>query len=931
LKILGVPITNSTTVMDNGKRIKEVEKEIRQLELEIGKITDDKEKKKKIQDKIDMNEQLLKGYLLLEKETNGSSNSGIDRRQTRASSKRPSNPSDITPLKKGKNDERNSKIDDEESYTTDDLYDATDPSEKSMEATYPIDVDANDDQPVKTDINIVGKRVEITQSQTKISAANTFENWIQIGPNGSPNKVKAKADTSDDKGKKKKGKVNQSLQVKAKVGGETNIEKDKRKKGNSKITPINTYKTSENQTKKSKDIEKSSTDKREEYNNTLPQRKLDFGINTKNNNNLDNHTDKKKGNVKEKEKNQTALNFKIAVTAGSFAIQEHTVRLRISWSGQQDGAGPLEKGQEIKRVLKSIALDLKEVDKDASILPWKETDDGCMLFNAGNIEEFNPLSATKYVDVPWYTKTFQKKMNHQNGIRITSRYDLRQFVDAWNKRSKEVKKTRTFISVKPAQMQGPSEYQLVGLLQGSVVNKDITLINKELRTITGIDDIEASWQTISQAGGADTKKLWERANQIAQQRSRKNSAMYERMKQQAAPNGLQVFVGDRFLVGEVRTKLYEAFGKEVDGKWPIWMDGSRMKFLPLSNRKIRNVAQIEKRLDWHIYQKATDEILFLEPMDIWTPIPGHETTTIGQHLHMLTSKDGTPIFRHIVHKWNSNPLINSWEITVRPEMVEEAVNILKGLKSQLHTTYGNDILNLFPTKQKGLNESVGYHQKQYPQYINEDDEIEKMIQDAGGSEDILDPGFKLFFMTDIAENSQNDESTMDLNSVDRSTATMKKKNKDKGRKECMELSDPEYCDESLATMSDMSSMAQSEKSVRFSVEIDKQEIKSEEGRKKKIQELLGKYHMTQKEYDKKATENPLMVETAVLMYYKRTNHMIRVMNCNLRLWRRQEMIQQVTKDKLASNPKSDETTKKIQDIPPTSKQIHETAAADLGS
>jgi len=356
-----------------------------------------------------------------------------------------------------------------------------------------------------------------------------------------------------------------------------------------------------------------------------------------------------------------------------------------------------------------------------------------------------------------------------------------------------------------------------------------------------------------------------------------------------------------------------------------------MKFLPLSNRKIRNVAQIEKRLDWHIYQKATDEILFLEPMNIWTPIPGHETTTIGQHLQMLTSKDGTPIFRHIVHKWNSNPLINSWEITVRPEMVEEAVNILKGLKSQLHTTYGNDILNLFPTKQKGLNESVSYHQKQYPQYINEDDEIEKMIQDAGGSEDILNPGFKLFFMTDTAENSQNDESTMDLNSVDRSTATMKKKTKDKVRKEFLELSDPEDCDDSLATMSNMSSMAQSEKSVRFSVEIDKQEIKSEEGRKKKIQELLGKYHITQTEYDKKATENPLMVETAVLMYYKRTNHMMRVMNCNLRLWRRQELIQQVMKDKLASNPKSDETTNKIQDIPPTSKQIHETAAADLGS
>ena len=128
-----------------------MEKENRQLEIEIGKITDDKEKKK-IQEKIDMNEQLLKGYLLLEKEPKGINNSGTDRRQTRASSKRPSNPSDITPLKKGKNDDRNSKVDDDESYTTDDLFDAPDHIEKSMEETEPIDVDANDDQPVKTDM-----------------------------------------------------------------------------------------------------------------------------------------------------------------------------------------------------------------------------------------------------------------------------------------------------------------------------------------------------------------------------------------------------------------------------------------------------------------------------------------------------------------------------------------------------------------------------------------------------------------------------------------------------------------------------------------------------------------------------------------------------------------------------------------------------------
>jgi len=384
---------------------------------------------------------------------------------------------------------------------------------------------------------------------------------------------------------------------------------------------------------------------------------------------------------------------------------------------------------------------------------------------------------------------------------------------------------------------------------------------------------------------------------------------------------------------EVRIKLYEAFGKEIDGKWPIWMDGSRMKFIPLSNRKIRNIAQIEKRLDWYIYQKVTDEILFLEPMDIWTPIPGHENTTIGQHLHMMTNKDDTPIFRHIIHKWTANALVNAWEITARPEMVEEAVQVLKGFKSELTSTYGSEILKLFPSKQIGLNASASFHHKAYSRYTNDDAEIEKMIQDAGGTEDILDPGFKLFFMADIADTSQNDDSTVDLNLVDKSTKTMKKNTKAKVRKDSLELSDQSADCESLATGSDVSSMAQSEKSVQFSVEIDKQEIKSEEERKKKIQ-----YQITQKEYDTKAAENHIMVQTTVLMYYKRTNHLIRVMNCLLRIWRRQKA-QQLTQTQVKlpnSNGDCDESSggnieiQQLTDNTSTLTQLTEMAAAALG-
>ena len=900
-------------MLDTCAMMKKMEEENLQLESVKGNLTDEKEKKE-IQIKIDVNEHLLKGLLLEQGRQNthkvvDDSSSKSNDTETRASIKRSSQNNPSTPLKKNKalGNDNSDKADVERDSNIEEMYDNADLNEKADEGNEINDVEHGEPH---NEIRMVGNHVEITQSPN--NRKDNLDGWIEVGPNGSP-KSKKESDTKKKGSQTKNGSTYQAAIIKAK------------RKVIAKVPKAGA-------TPRQKPAEESL------------QRKLDYGIS--NNAKTNQKTDKKTNdinktsnpvyqvNVKEREKNQATLSFASAVNSGSSAMQDFTIRVRISWNGQQKGVGPLEMGMEIKRILKTIALDLKEVDKDASILPWNGTDDGSPIFQSGNIEELNPLSAAKYVDVPWYTKIFlTNKIHHQNGIRITTRYNLRQFVDSWNKRSKEVKKTRMFISVKPAQMQGSAGYELVGLLQGSVGNKDIKMINDELREITGIEEIEASWQTISQAGGADTKKLWDRANQIALKKCTKNTSQYERLKQQAAPTGLQVYVGEKSMVSEVRVKLYEAFGKEIDGKWPEFKDGSRMKFLPLSNKKIKNIAQIEKRIDWHIYQKATDETLFLEPMDIWTPIPGAEDTTIGQYLHNMKNEAGKPIFRHIIHKWTANALDTAWEITARPEMVDEAVLILKGLKSQLATTYGNDILNLFPTKQIGLNASASFN-KTYSRYNNEDAELEKMIQDAGGTEDILDPGFKLFFMADIvADDSQNDESTMDLNSVERSIKTTKTIIKVNERKDSMDLSDDSAEGESVATGSEISSIAESEKSVRFSVEIDQQEIKSEEERKKKIMELLERYQITQQEYDDKAAKNPDMLKMALLMYGKRTNHMERVMKCLLRLWRRDENLQAKQNQVKLPNPEmevDDAARGNAETQPATVTQQTETVAAELG-
>ena len=57
--------------------------------------------------------------------------------------------------------------------------------------------------------------------------------------------------------------------------------------------------------------------------------------------------------------------------------------------------------------------------------------------------------------------------------------------------------------------------------------------------------------------------------------------------------------------------LAKEYGKSKDSKWPVWLDGSRMKFVPYvpptSSQKL--TSMVEERLEWHIFSK-THEVSF---------------------------------------------------------------------------------------------------------------------------------------------------------------------------------------------------------------------------------------------------------------------------------------------------------------------------------
>jgi len=202
-------------------------------------------------------------------------------------------------------------------------------------------------------------------------------------------------------------------------------------------------------------------------------------------------------------------------------------------------------------------------------------------------------------------------------------------------------------------------------------------------------------------------------------------------------------------------------------------------------------------------------------------------------------------------------------------MISEAITVLTELKTTLVSTYGNDILTLFPTKVTETNSTTQsggkYENKRSAYSKNVDVEIEQMITDAGGTENILDPGLQLFSMANVTDSpSKGDDSTMDLQSVDKSAMTARSILRNAGAVDSAVDSD-----DSMSAASGVSSLAQSERSMRFSLEVNKQEIKSEEGKQKKISELLAKYKITQENYDTKASNDPAMIRSAKLFCYKK--------------------------------------------------------------
>ena len=340
---------------------------------------------------------------------------------------------------------------------------------------------------------------------------------------------------------------------------------------------------------------------------------------------------------------------------------------------------------------------------------------------------------SEFVNSP-YTTNFQKGRTHwKQGIRLTSRFPLTMFLDKWNIQRRS---SPDLYIITSAEMQRHHSHAVVGICQGSTTKKDFSFLQTQLPKVTGVDNIDLSWQTVSM--GKYTAEYWKHAEDMANKdtdKSSKHSSKWKSRKFAHAPQALTIYAPTEMEAQVARKILYEKYGKKINDEFPEWPDGSRMKFLPLATGRTPDhiAARLEGRFKWHIYAKAHEDTVSLDDVNPWMLIPGTKYT-VGQFLHKVTDKSA-PIFRHVVRRWTPDPEEVRWGVTYSAQMRDVAIKFISDLRDNIVTTFGSEAGGIIPDRVVST---------LYPKYTSKTSDLDQYYKDAEQDlqyERLLEPGF----------------------------------------------------------------------------------------------------------------------------------------------------------------------------------------------
>ena len=448
------------------------------------------------------------------------------------------------------------------------------------------------------------------------------------------------------------------------------------------------------------------------------------------------------------------MSYKSAATKQR-TYNKHTIRVSLSIPGFQKPGDSKENG--ILSVVRKLALDLQSVDPSAELLPWNATLDKSYPFIKNeDTSRLSPKQSVPYLKTNIRQCFVANRTHYRQGARITTKYDLDTFLNIWNSAKREID---GMFGISTSETQFHHQHALIGVCVGSSQKKDNTLLLEKLRTITELPTLDGSWQSVMV--GDQTKTLWQEAEDRANDEytSKRNDQPRVNVRSRRfdwAPTGLSLYAPTEVEAKKARAILFSKYGKNVaDGVFPQWPDGSRMKFLPLSNKNLsrKSAEKVATRVRFHSYLKAKEDTVDIPDVDPWENIPNSKTC-LGIHLHSLVDDKGLPIFRHITKKWTPQPDSKEWQVTCFGSKTRLAQSKIDSLAEDLRSLYGDEaamfvsISPLRPSREAAS---------------DIDDYYEKMTEEET-QEFILEPGYQELFMKNEMEsmNIMDADSTLML-------------------------------------------------------------------------------------------------------------------------------------------------------------------------
>ena len=352
------------------------------------------------------------------------------------------------------------------------------------------------------------------------------------------------------------------------------------------------------------------------------------------------------------------------------------------------------------------------------------------------MDSISPFSGKKYLDIPHYIKYFGAKKTFKLGLRINTDMLLEEFIKAWGKN----RQSPEWCHIVPAEMQNSSTAIAIGFLQGSSNGQDTVTLNKNISQIIGVK-AEVSWQNINDM--PVRKKLWDEANKKAEEKAGDHNGTYNNVKAKWSPSALQVYVTKEEDKKKAQKLLLSKFGKVKDNRWPVFVDGSRMKFVPFipSSSSRQSIKKVEKRLAWHVHSKATEVTFNLDMIDIYECKPYLDNMSLEQVIRGIFSKKipNIPILKNVVRRWTPIPSQIAYQVSAYAILEEEAEALVKSLKSDLHDLYQDPVLQHFPNDSLLTSYSYGVDRSRGEEA---DPDIERLLADSDDEEDnVLEPGF----------------------------------------------------------------------------------------------------------------------------------------------------------------------------------------------